>query len=52
VYRIYAAPLVSCFAHTLRLAGMAFNNICRFKKKKKDHMVDLEKLYEKLLGMI
>ena len=33
VYRLYAAPFVSCFVHTLRLAGMAFNNICRFKKK-------------------
>lgn len=35
VYRLYAAPFVSCFVHTLRLAGMTFNNICRFKKKVK-----------------
>ncbi|RHN81998.1 hypothetical protein MtrunA17_Chr1g0205161 [Medicago truncatula] len=27
VYRLYAAPFVSCFVHTLRLARMAFNNI-------------------------
>jgi len=29
----YVAPFVSCFVHTLRFAGMTFNNICRFKKK-------------------
>jgi hypothetical protein len=34
VYRLYAAPFVSHFVHSLRLA-VAFNNICRFKKKKK-----------------
>jgi len=28
VFRLYAAPFVSCFIHTSRLAGMAFNNIC------------------------
>jgi hypothetical protein len=33
VYRLYAAPFVSWFVHSLRLAGMTFNNICRFKKK-------------------
>jgi hypothetical protein len=27
VYRLYAAPFVSCFVHTPRLAGMTFNNI-------------------------
>jgi len=31
---VYMAPFVSCFVHTLRLEGMAFNNICRFKKKR------------------
>jgi len=25
--------IVSCFVHTLRLAGTSFNNICRLKKK-------------------
>ena len=28
VYRLYAAPFVSCFVNTSRLAGMTFNNIC------------------------
>ena len=28
VYHLYAAPFVSCFVHTLRLARMTFNNIC------------------------
>ncbi|RHN42638.1 hypothetical protein MtrunA17_Chr8g0379071 [Medicago truncatula] len=32
VYRLYVAPFVSCFVHTLRFARMAFNNICRLKK--------------------
>jgi hypothetical protein len=27
VYRLYDAPFVSYSVHTLRLAGMAFNNI-------------------------
>jgi len=33
VYRLYAAPFVSCFVHTLRLAGMAFNSILLIQKK-------------------
>jgi hypothetical protein len=35
VYRLYAAPFVFSFVHLLRLAGMTFNNICRFKNQKK-----------------
>ena len=42
VYRLYAAPFVSYFVHNLRLAEMAFNNICRFKKKKKTLMTSFE----------
>jgi len=34
VYRLYMTSFVFCFVHTLRLARMSFNNICRFKKKK------------------
>ena len=26
MYRLYAAPFVSCFVHTLRLAGITFSN--------------------------
>jgi len=36
LYRLYAAPFVSCFVYTLRLARMAFNNMGLANKCPKD----------------
>jgi len=52
VYRYMRHYLYHVFVHTLRLIGMTFNNICRFKKKPKKlilHVVNIITLKAKFI---